>query len=123
MAEYLQLKDEYTNNNEKLKDLAENYILKIGWLWRNYNEIKELKRQDGIFTQKLDKARIEQHDMESEVQGLEINLQQQFEQKNRITEDEIEAEKTIYKAGEDLKNTDAANDLPDLVKALEKEIR
>ena len=37
---FFELKDEYTNNNEKLKNLAENYILKIGWLWRNYNEIK-----------------------------------------------------------------------------------
>ena len=37
---FFELKDEYTNNNESLKNLAENYILKIGWLWRNYNEIK-----------------------------------------------------------------------------------
>jgi chromosome segregation protein len=77
---------------------------KLSGILAKKNEIKELKRQDGIFTQKLDKARIEQHEMESEVQGLEINLQQQIEQKNRITEDEIEAEKTLYKAGEDLKN-------------------
>ena len=31
-------------------------------------------------------------------------MQKQIEQKNRLTEDEIEAEKTLYKAGEDLKN-------------------
>ncbi|MDX2501104.1 MAG: chromosome segregation protein SMC [Deltaproteobacteria bacterium] len=77
---------------------------KLSGILAKKNEIKELKRQDGIFAQKLDKARIEQHDQESEVQRLEINLQKQIEQKNRITEDEIEAEKALYKAGEDLKN-------------------
>jgi chromosome segregation protein len=32
-------------------------------------------------------------------------MQKQIEQKNRLTEDEIETEKALYKAGEDLKNT------------------
>ncbi len=77
---------------------------KLSGILAKKNEIKELKRQDGILAQKLEKARIEQHDLESEVQSLEINLQKQIEQKNRITEDEIEAEKALYKAGEDLKN-------------------
>jgi chromosome segregation protein len=77
---------------------------KLSGILAKKNEIKELKRQDGIFAKKLDKSRIEQHDMESEVQRLEIDLQKQIEQKNRITEDEIEAEKALYKAGEDLKN-------------------
>jgi chromosome segregation protein len=77
---------------------------KLSGILAKKNEIKELKRQDEIFAQKLEKARIEQHDLESEVQRLEINLQKQIEQKNRITEDEIEAEKALYKTGEDLKN-------------------
>ena len=77
---------------------------KLSGILAKKNEIKELKRQDGIFATKLDKSRIEQHDMESEVQRLEISLQKQIEQKNRITEDAIEAEKALYKAGEDLKN-------------------
>ena len=77
---------------------------KLSGILAKKNEIKELKRQDGIFAQKLEKAHIEQREMESEVQGLEINLQKQIEQKNRITEAEIEAEKALYKAGEDLKN-------------------
>ena len=77
---------------------------KLSGILAKKNEIKELKRQDGIFAQKLEKSRIEQHDMESEVQRLEINLQKQIEQKYRITEDEMEAEKALYKAGEDLKN-------------------
>ena len=77
---------------------------KLSGILAKKNEIKELKRQDGILAQKLDRARVEQHDLESEVQSLEINLQKQIEEKNRITEDEIEAEKALYKAGEDLKN-------------------
>jgi chromosome segregation protein len=77
---------------------------KLSGILAKKNEIKELKRQDAVFSQKLEKARIEQHAMESEVQGLESSLQKQIEQKNHITEDEIEAEKALYKAGEDLKN-------------------
>jgi len=77
---------------------------KLSGILAKKNEIKELKRQDAVFAQKLEQARIEQHDMESEVLGLESNLQKQIEQKNRTTEDEIEAEKALYKAGEDLKN-------------------
>jgi chromosome segregation protein len=68
------------------------------------HEIKELKHQDAEFARKLEKAHLVQHDMESEVQDLETSLQKQIEQKNRITEDEIEAEKALYRAGEDLKN-------------------
>jgi chromosome segregation protein len=77
---------------------------KLSGILAKKNEIKELQRQDGIYAQKLEKARLEQHDLESEVQRLEINLQKLIEQKNRVTEDEIEAEKLLYKAGEDLKN-------------------
>ncbi len=60
------------------------------------HEIKELKHQDAEFARKLEKAHLVQHDMESEVQDLETSLQKQIEQKNRITEDEIEAEKALY---------------------------
>jgi chromosome segregation protein len=77
---------------------------KLSGILAKKNEIKELKRQDGVFEQKLEQARLVQHDMESEVQSLESTLQKQIEQKNRTTEDEIEAEKSLYKAGEDLKN-------------------
>ena len=77
---------------------------KLSGILAKKNEIKALKSQDAVFAQKLEQARIEQHAMESEVQGLESNLQKQIEQKNRTTEDEIEAEKALYKAGEDLKN-------------------
>ncbi|MGB5748534.1 MAG: chromosome segregation protein SMC [Desulfobacterales bacterium] len=77
---------------------------KLSGILAKKNEIKATKRQDAVLAKKLEQARFEQHDMESEVQGLESNLQKQIEQKNRTTEDEIEAEKALYKAGEDLKN-------------------
>jgi len=77
---------------------------KLSGILAKKNEIKELKRQDASITQELEKARIEQHNMESVVQGLETSLQKLIEQKNRTAEDEIEAEKALYKAEEDLKN-------------------
>jgi chromosome segregation protein len=54
-------------------------------------------------TQKLETARNDQYALESKVQILESTLQKHIEQKNRLMEDEIEAEKTLYKTGEDLK--------------------
>ena len=42
--------------------------------------------------------------MESVVRDLETSMQKQIEQKNRTVEDEIEAEKALYRVGEDLKN-------------------
>ena len=77
---------------------------KLSGILAKKNEIKALERQDSEFAQKLDKARSEQQEIESEVQSLEIALQKQIELKSRISEDEIEAEKALYKAGEDLKN-------------------
>ena len=77
---------------------------KLSGILAKKNEIKELKHQDAVFAQKLEQARLVQHQMESEVQRLESNLQKQIEQRYRTTEDETEAEKALYKAGEDLKN-------------------
>jgi len=37
---FLETKEEYTNDYEKLKNMAEQNIWKLGWLWRNYNDIK-----------------------------------------------------------------------------------
>jgi len=77
---------------------------KLSGILAKKNEIKALQRREAELTQKLLEARRVQHDLESEVQTLEKNLQQQIEQKSRFTEDAIEAEKALYKAGEDLKN-------------------
>jgi chromosome segregation protein len=68
------------------------------------HEIRDLKRLETELTQKLAEARGKQYELESEVQSFESNLQKRIERKNRLAEDEIEAEKLLYKAEEDLKN-------------------
>jgi chromosome segregation protein len=77
---------------------------KLSGILAKKNEIKALQRRESELTQKIAEARRVQHDLETEVQTLEKKLQQQMEQKSRFAEDEIEAEKVLYKAGEDLKN-------------------
>jgi len=77
---------------------------KLSGILAKKHEIRELKRQGAELTQKLENARSDQYELESVVQALESTMQKQIEQKNRLTEGEIEAEKTFYKAGEDLKN-------------------
>jgi chromosome segregation protein len=77
---------------------------KLNGILAKKHEIKGLKRQEAELTQQLEKARLHQHELESEVRKLESDLQKQIEHKNRSTEKEIEAEKALYKAGEDLKN-------------------
>jgi len=77
---------------------------KLSGILAKKHEIRDLKRQDAELTRKLEKARSDQYELESEVQTLESTMQKQIEHKNRMTEDEIEAEKALYKAGEDLKN-------------------
>ncbi len=77
---------------------------KLSGILAKKHEIKELKRQDAILAQNIEKAQRDQTDLESVVRNFEITMQKQIEQKNRTTEDEIEAEKALYRAGEDLKN-------------------
>ncbi len=77
---------------------------KLSGILAKKNEIRELKRLDGELALKVEAARNRQYELESDVQTLETTLQQQIEQKNRLTEAEIEAEKDLYKAGEDFKN-------------------
>jgi len=77
---------------------------KLSGILAKKHEIKELKRQDGILAQKIEEAQLEQNDLESVVRNLESTLQKQIERKNRTVEDETEAEKVLYRVGEDLKN-------------------
>jgi len=77
---------------------------KLSGILAKKHEIRELKRRGAELAQKLESARNDQYGLESEVQKLESALQKQIEQKTRLTEDEIEAEKALYKSGEDLKN-------------------
>jgi chromosome segregation protein len=77
---------------------------KLSGILAKKHEIKELKRREVELTRQLENASLVQHELESEAQKLESALQKQIEQKNRLTEDKTEAEKELYKVGEDLKN-------------------
>jgi len=77
---------------------------KLSGILAKKHEIKELERQDGFLAQKLQTARVEQNSLEAAVRSLESELQKHIERKGRTTENEIEAEKALYKAGEDLKS-------------------
>jgi chromosome segregation protein len=77
---------------------------KLSGILAKKHEIRELKRKSAALTQSLETARNEQYDLESLVQNLESTLQKQIEEKNRLAEDAVEAEKALYKVGEDLKN-------------------
>jgi len=67
-------------------------------------ELKDLHHQSKRCDQKLEKARNDQLELESEVRELENQLQKLIEQKNKVTQNEIETEKALYKVTEDLKN-------------------
>jgi chromosome segregation protein len=67
-------------------------------------ELKKLHRQIDILDQKIEGVRHDQKQMEIEVRDLENELQKQIEHRNRTAQNEIEAEKSFYKATENLKN-------------------
>jgi chromosome segregation protein len=66
-------------------------------------ELRELERQGRALDQKVEATRLELKSMEAEVRNLDVALQQLIEQKNQARDNEIEAEKALYKASEDLK--------------------
>jgi chromosome segregation protein len=66
-------------------------------------EMRELERQGRSLEQKLEKTRLELKSMEAEVRNLDVELQKLIEQKHQARENEIESEKALYKASEDLK--------------------
>jgi chromosome segregation protein len=67
------------------------------------HELRELERQGKALEQKLEAARLEQRGIETEVRHLDVELQKLIEQKNQGRENEIDAEKAIYKAAEELR--------------------
>jgi len=68
------------------------------------HEIKELEKQISELDLDLETARAVQKALESEVKSFEITLQKLMEQKHVAVQDEIEAEKYLYKISEDLKH-------------------
>ena len=77
---------------------------KLSGILAKKHELKELERQDAVYAKNIENAQHNQNDRETVVRSLETGMQKQIEQKNRTIEDEIEAEKAFYRAGEDLKN-------------------
>jgi chromosome segregation protein len=67
-------------------------------------ELKDLNGQSNELDQKLEKARLNQAQMESEARNLERELQKLTEKKNNSARNQIEAEKELIKASEALKN-------------------
>ena len=66
-------------------------------------ELKDFERQIKMLNRKLESARHDQKELESEVRIIESNLQKLLELKNKATQYEIEAEKALYIATEDIK--------------------
>jgi chromosome segregation protein len=68
-------------------------------------ELQKLQHQNKKFTQELESAREAQKNIEVEVRNTESQLQKLIDQKNHFQQQEMEAEKALYKASEDLKHT------------------
>ncbi|MBC8199154.1 MAG: chromosome segregation protein SMC [Desulfobacterales bacterium] len=67
-------------------------------------KLKELDRQMKRLDQQLITARNDQKELETEVRKIESNMQREIEHKNTVRQNEIEAEKSLYKITEDLKH-------------------
>jgi len=79
---------------------------KLNGILAKKQELKDLGRQSIDLDQKLEKARLDQGTLESEARDLESQLQKLTEKKNSALKSEIEAEKDLVKATEELKNAD-----------------
>lgn len=67
------------------------------------HELRQLEQQAAELERKLEAARLEQKSLETAVRRMDAELQQLIERKNQDRENEIEAEKALFKAGEELK--------------------
>ncbi len=67
-------------------------------------ELKDFEIRIEDLDQKLESARQHQKELESEVRIIESNLQKLRELENKAKHNEVETEKALYKASEDLKN-------------------
>ena len=68
------------------------------------HEIKELKLKISSLTKEIANAQSEFEAVENELRDLENGLQKLLAQQHTISNDEIEAEKALYKISEDLKH-------------------
>lgn len=77
---------------------------KLSGILAKKQELKGLDRQITKLDQNLKSAYVYQKELESEFRIIESNMQKLIEHKNRTAQKEIEAEKALYKATEDLKH-------------------
>jgi chromosome segregation protein len=77
---------------------------KLNGILAKKQEMRKLQQHVKELDKKIDKARDNQQELDADVRDLENQLQQRIEQQNEATQNEIEAEKAIYKISEDLKN-------------------
>ncbi len=77
---------------------------KLNGILSKKQEMKKLQRQSKDLAQKVEKGRDDQAQLDSDVRDLENRLQKLIEQKNETTQNEVEAEKRVFKISEELKN-------------------
>jgi chromosome segregation protein len=77
---------------------------KLSGILAKKQELKALQKQSERLDRDLDTAKSRQQEMEVTVRELETQLQQTISEKSAAAEQAVEAEKTLYRNGEDLKN-------------------
>ncbi len=69
-------------------------------------QIRTLEESIDAFTAKIEAGMALQEELEELVRDLETRLQENYEEQREIANEQTQAEKNLYKAGEDLKNAD-----------------
>ncbi|MCP3953892.1 MAG: hypothetical protein GY697_16980, partial [Desulfobacterales bacterium] len=77
---------------------------KLAGILSKKSEIKTLAKDIEALEKELKTGHATQEQLEVEVRGMETTLQKLFERRNEQIQDEIEAEKSLYKVSEDLKH-------------------
>lgn len=77
---------------------------KLSGILQKKSELKELKEKIAAMDIEIEAAGKRQAELEAALRDVETALQQLFEKRNRLQREEIEAEKALYKVGEDLKH-------------------
>ena len=78
---------------------------KLSGILSKKQEIKKLRQQEKQLAKNLAIARDKQHSLEEEVRTSEIALQKLLEKKYTLSQEEVDKEKALYRATENLKHT------------------
>lgn len=77
---------------------------KLSGILAKKQELKTLQQQSQTLEQQHIEAKARQREMEAAVRELETRLQQAISEKSAAADEAVEAEKALYRSGEDLKN-------------------